>query len=153
MDAESRKKAGGDHEAVNAFGLSAAGEVVVFMAIDSQRGKRLRGPLPIQKIEIADGGPIHPGVLFVHGDELVGVWIRERVEEHAIDHREQRGVRANAEGQGNNDNSGEGGRLEQHAKGVADVLQQSGHDFTSYRKIYWTIVAGNTRWRLGKELI
>ena len=71
MDAERGGKAGRDHEAVHTFRLSAAGEVVVFMAIDSQRGKRLRGALPIEKIEIADGGPNHPRILFVHGTSWV----------------------------------------------------------------------------------
>src|ERR1700677_2078527 len=111
------------------------------MAIDSQRGKGLRGALPVEKIEVADGCPIHPRVLFVQGDELGGVGIGQRVEEHAIDDRKERGVRANAEGKGNNNNSGEGGELEQHAKGVKDVLQQGGQDFTSDRKYIATIVA------------
>ena len=144
MDAERGKEAGGDHETVHTFGLSAASEVVVLMAIESQRGKRLRAALPIEKIEVADGSPIHPYVLLVHSDQLGGVWIGQRAQEHAIDDRKERGVRANAEGEGNNNNSGEGGELEQHAKGVADVLQQSGHDFTSDRKYIATIVAGRT---------
>src|ERR1700734_18509 len=139
MDAERGKEAGRDHEAIHTFRLSAASEVVVFMAIESQRGKRLRGALPVEKIEVADGSPIHPHVLFVHSDELGGVRIGQRVEEHAIDDRKERSVRANPEGKGNNNNSGEGGILEQHAKGVADVLQQSGQDFTSYRRYIATL--------------
>jgi hypothetical protein len=134
MDAERLEEAGRDHEPVHTFRLSPASEVVVFMAIDSQRGKRLRGALPVEKIEVADGRPIHPHVLLVHSDELGGVWIGQRAEEHAIDDRKERGVRANPEGEGNDNNSGKGGKLEQHAKGVADVLQQSGQDFTSYRR-------------------
>src|SRR3984957_8853054 len=82
MDAERGEEAGGDHEGVHTFRLSAASEVVVFMAIESQRGKGLRGALPIEKIEVADGSPVHPHILLVHRDELGGVWIRQRVEEH-----------------------------------------------------------------------
>src|SRR5271163_48422 len=121
LDAECGEEAGGNHETIHTFRVSAASEVVVFMAIDSQRGEAPRGPLPVQKIEVADGGPIHPRILFIHGDELSGVWIGQRVEEHAIDDRKKCGVRANAEGEGNHNNSREGGKLEQHAKGVADV--------------------------------
>ena len=67
------------------------------------------------------------------------MWIGQRVEEHAIDDRKKCGVRADAEREGDNNNSGEDGILEQHAKGVADVLQQRGQDFTSYRRYNWTI--------------
>ena len=127
MDAEREEKFRGDHEAVDALGLAGAGEVVVLVTVHGDGGEGFGLALPVEEVEIADGRLVLAGVFFVDGDELAGVRVGQRIQEHAVDDGEQSGVRADAEGEGEDGDEGERGRLEKHAEGEAKVLKQGDH--------------------------
>src|SRR5207245_11562148 len=63
--------------------------------------------------------------------ELVGIRERQRIEEHTVDDGEERGVRADAQGQRQNSDRREAGILSQHAQSVADILPETHHRLSS----------------------
>ena len=79
--------------------------------------------------ELGDGGDI-PGTLGRVQHELnnpVGVRIGKRLEQHRVDDRENRRVRADAEGQRRDGGGGERRTLAEHAQGVLEVVQETLH--------------------------
>ncbi len=97
------KEAGGDHEAVHTLGDAAAGEVEILMAIDGQRGKGLGVALPVEKVEVADRGSGRSRRSFRRGRPAGRMRIRQRVKQDAVDHGKERGIGADAEGEGDKD--------------------------------------------------
>jgi len=65
----------------------------------------------------ADAGRMQPD-----GRQTVGLGIGQRAEHQGIHHAEDRGIRADADGQGEHDHHGRAGVLAQHAQGVTEVL-------------------------------
>jgi hypothetical protein len=59
---------------------------------------------------------------FGNGDELFGMRVWKRVQQHAIDDGKKCGVRADPEGESKNGDRGEARRFEEHPKGVKHVL-------------------------------
>ena len=49
--------------------------------------------------------------------------IRQRPQEHGVDHAEDGGVGADAEGERDDGDNAEGGRLDQHPDGVTEIGQ------------------------------
>ena len=66
--------------------VGAPGEVEVFVTVDCHRGKALAGPLPVEKIKVADRRLVHARVFLIDGDKLGRMGIRQRVEKHSIDY-------------------------------------------------------------------
>jgi hypothetical protein len=133
-DAEDFEEFGGDHVAGDAFGgFAGAKEVVVLVAVHGERGEGLIVALPVEEIGVVGGSALDAGHSVVHGDELAGLGIGQRIEEDAVDHGEKRGVGANAESKSENGDSGEERGLEEHAEGVAQILHRCGHSSTSQR--------------------
>ena len=54
-------------------------------------------------------------------DQLVGVWIRQRLQQHAVHHAEYRCVGADSYRDGHQGNCGEPGILAQHSRAVAHI--------------------------------
>ena len=125
--AERAEEIRGDHGTAEALRLVRAGEVVVLIAVDGHRRERLRHALPVEEIQVADRPFVESRRVVVDGGELAGVGIGERVEQHAVDDGEERGVRADAEREGEHGGRREAGRLEQHANRVAQIVQQCAH--------------------------
>ena len=63
--------------------------------------------------------------------EPVGGRVRQRPQEHGLDHGEERGVGADAERQGEDRSGGERGFAHEHAQGVADVASNHDEQFLS----------------------
>ena len=61
--------------------------------------------------------------------ETAGVLVWQRPEQHGINYAEDRGVRANAEGQCHYYDGGEANILQQHSDAVAKILKKSLHAF------------------------
>ena len=127
MDFEGRKELRGDHEAIHAQGGAVAGEVVILVAIHGHGGESFVPGLPVEEVEIADGSLRLSAVALVDGDQLAGLRVGERIEEHAVDYGEKGCVGADADGEGDDSDEGKGWRLEEHAEGKANVLEESGH--------------------------
>jgi hypothetical protein len=127
LNAEGGEEGCGNHEAVEAFGFGGAGKVVVLVAVDGHGGEGFAGPLPVKEVGIADGGAVHAGILLVDGDEPAGIWVGQRIEDDSVDDGEERGIGADAEGQGEDGDGGEAGGFEEHAQGVTQVLEKNGH--------------------------
>ena len=66
-----------------------------------------------------------------HHHEPIGILVRERLEQDGVDHREDRGVRADAEREHDEHGGGEAGALAEAAKGVAHVLQGGRDDWNA----------------------
>ena len=60
----------------------------------------------------------------IEDHEVVGARIRERTEEHGFDHREDRGVRADTEREGQQRGDREGRLANQLAECVADEVEE-----------------------------
>ncbi len=120
---------GAGGEDFDAFGAFHAGEV--------------RGDGPDDGDVLKDAGAIavvpklrdgHANVLGVgatqiveHAHELGGMWEGKRAQQDSVNNTERSNIRADAKRQGEDRDQGEAGSLEQHAAGVADVLQERGH--------------------------
>ena len=55
--------------------------------------------------------------------ELLGMRVRKRLEHHTVHNAEDRGVGADAEGEGQDGDGGEAGRFAQHAEGEATIRE------------------------------
>jgi hypothetical protein len=66
---------------------------------------------------------MEPRSIGVQGDEAVGIREGQGTEKDAVDHGEQRTVRADAQGESENGDDGEVGGLGERADGVTNVLQ------------------------------
>ena len=84
-------------------------------------GHRYRGLEIERRVEVLDG------------DQLAGIAIRQRPEQHRVHRAEDRGVGPDAEGEGEDDDAGEGRALRQAAEAVTEVLQEGIHRARSSR--------------------
>ena len=66
---------------------------------------------PIEVVGIADGTRANGRHPFAQHDESGEVWVRQRAEQHGVDHAENRGVRPDAERQHGDRDAGEAGRF------------------------------------------
>ena len=83
--------------------------------------------LPVQKVESRDPVPAASRGLLEHAHDAVGFCVRERLQQHAIDETEDCGIRANADCQGGNRDSGERGAVPQGPQTVAKILGELVH--------------------------
>jgi len=80
--------------------------------------------VPIEIVERRNSVALTLGRLFQHAHDAVGVRVRQGPEEHAVDKAEDRGVRADAQGQRQDRNGGESGAAAQRSEGVSQVLRK-----------------------------
>src|ERR1700693_3898535 len=82
---------------------------------------------PLFKIRIRSAGFWNSflGVRLKCGDQLIGIRVRQRLEEHGVNDAEDSSVGADAKSESEHGHSGEAGTLSQHTEGVACVLKKS----------------------------
>jgi hypothetical protein len=61
------------------------------------------------------------------GDQLAGIAIGQRAEQHRVHRAEDRGVGSDSQGEREDDDAGEGRALGQAAEAVAEILQEGIH--------------------------
>ncbi len=116
----------GDHLRADALGFIDAGERHG-AGIESGHGvEGLALGAPIEVIGKGCAAALDFGALHVAPEfhQSRGFGIGQRAENDGIDHAEDRGIGADAEGQGERGDDGEAGTLAQGARGVAQILAQ-----------------------------
>ena len=83
--------------------------------------------LPIEEIGIGDRAGIEIRFALVQRDELIRLRVWKRIEQHAVHDREQRGVRADGQGERKDGDCGEGWGFREHAQGEFEVLHECDH--------------------------
>ncbi|PZR72942.1 MAG: hypothetical protein DLM52_11940 [Chthoniobacterales bacterium] len=63
------------------------------------------------------------------GNDALGIGIRERTQQHAIDHAEDHSRAGDAEHERDGCYDGETGSLAQHSQAITNVVQKRVHDF------------------------
>ena len=61
-------------------------------------------------------------------NEILRLLERKRPQHNGIDHAEDRGIGANPEGKGNDDDESERRLFDQHSQGIPQILQQHDRD-------------------------
>ena len=129
-DAQRGEQVVGDRGAAHAHRTLAGHQVELAGGERPDRGERLG-----QLAELEELGRRDPELVEAHRREPAGqehqlLWPRvgQGPEQHAVDDREDRGVGADAERQGEHRDEGEPGRAEQAAGGVAEIAQEMVHD-------------------------
>ncbi len=125
--AENREEIGSYQLGLRLFSRAESREAERKAAGDGHGGERLILFLPIEEIRIGDRAGVEIGFALVNGDELIGLRIRQRIQQHAVDNGEERGVCADGEGESEDGDGGEGWGFRQHAQSESEVLQHRGH--------------------------
>src|SRR5205085_696260 len=127
LDAERREKTGGNDLRLHLDRIAGAGKIQARLPDRRQFIKRAAALLPIEKICRGDHvlmlGML--GEAFPDHDDAIGVGVIERAQEHAIDHAEDRGVRADSKGQRDHGGEGEAGFFEKGTQPVTQILEKS----------------------------
>src|SRR6202042_829333 len=84
----------------------------------------LRAPVDIVLIRGAD---YREATLFGDQDKAGRIFVSERAKKDGVYDAEDRGVRADAQGECQDGDGGEGGRFEEKAEGVTEVLEERLH--------------------------
>ena len=103
--------------------FAAAREVHRVPPIQGEIGEAALGRPPIEKVRVTDGARCRNRHAFPKQDESVRLRIRQRPQEHRIDHAKDGGVGADPERERDDRDHAEGGRLDQHADGVSKISQ------------------------------
>jgi hypothetical protein len=74
-------------------------------------------------------------------DEAIRLPVRERTQQHRVDDAEDRGVRADSEREGEDDDRGEGRALGETAEAVTDVAEEGVHRG-------WRVAGGEMAYRV-----
>ena len=130
--AEDRKEVCRDPRGLEPLGISAACQIELG-AIDQRHVlERSAAALPFHKVPGVDCE--HGGKMAELGNDLryaekaIGIPVRERAQEHAVDDREDRGVGADAEPEDKNGRDGEPPVTPKHPKSEVQILEECGHD-------------------------
>jgi hypothetical protein len=123
LDAEDGEAGWVNGKEADAFGLRSAGEIYVAAA---DGGDVLEDAGALIVPEFGDGhahvGRANAGKIVLDIYELFGMRVGERVEESCVDHAEDGGGGADAEGDGENGDGAKAGRFAQHAQTVTKIL-------------------------------
>jgi len=103
--------------------LTSAGQRRLPAARERHRLERLAARAPVQKVRVRDHPRRNLLVPLRHPDQPVGVFERQRTEQHCIDDAEDRGVRANAQRKREYSHNCEALVLEQHSHTKPQVLK------------------------------
>src|SRR6185312_1338515 len=83
---------------------------------------------PCEKVRYAEGMDAGFATLMQASyDQLLGVGIRQRTQQNSIHQAEDRGVSTDADGDGQNGQTGKGGRFANHSQAVMHVAKQCLH--------------------------
>ena len=83
---------------------------------------------------------------FPENNQLLRIRVRQRAKEYSVDNREDGGVGADAESESEDGDEGEAGALAEHARGVADVLEEGLHFLALGGAEIWARVWRIDRW-------
>ena len=104
--------------------VAEAGERETGPAHDGHRRKTVIVVLPVAKIRVRNRAGAKIGFALVQHHKLLGMRIGNGMEQHGVDHREERSVRANSQGEREDRDGGEPGALAQRANREAQILQK-----------------------------
>jgi hypothetical protein len=92
-------------------------------------GDRLEAPIELRDaLEVCDGRvPLARAVVLADEHEPIGLRIRQRTQQHAVDQREHRGRGADAERERERREQREGRRSDQRARGLAEIVERRVH--------------------------
>ena len=127
MDAQQGEESGRDHGGIQGLGLTGSRQSQTIFLVGGHFLEHLILRAPILKIHV--GGAVVKDPLFgqrgVDADQLFRLGKGERPEQHRVNHAENCGVGADAEGEREYGDDGEAGIFPQHARAVADVLKEN----------------------------
>src|SRR5580704_12682403 len=121
--ASQRKKTAGHQRFVREYRVASASQRQVLARESRHILKGIIVMTPVLEIDPGDTDASGLGRGFAEPHEALAVRVRQRPQEHGIDHAENGGVRAYAERQRQNDDQREAGRLANAAKAIANVLK------------------------------
>ena len=127
VDAEDTEEIRGYHFRAEVLGLPATREVIVLPPVCGHAVKAVALGLPVHEVRVRHRHTGEIGRAFPDLHQAFGIAVRQRLQEHAVDHAEDRCVGADAERQGNHRDSGEGRIRCQSANGVTNILRESRH--------------------------
>ncbi len=129
-DAERREEVGRDVHADDFFRRARSGQVdaVVVERRDPLECRRALAPADEVRRREHVGAARPPRVGFPHHDQASGIAERQRLEQHRVDDREDRRVRADAQRERQHRDRREARRAQAQTDGVADVLKDVVHD-------------------------
>ena len=107
LEAQCREKFCGNHVRVQAQRFSHAGHIEIVRPKRAQVGKGMIVFLPVEKVRIRDRAFLEGPRSRIDGHKFTGIRKRQRIQEHAVDHRKQGAVRADAQGKCQDRNRGE----------------------------------------------
>ena len=125
FDAERLKEFAGNQHRTQALRLITARQVIVPVEVSRERFEYLIPILPVGEVCAPDRPVILPlfQITFPNGHQTVRILEWQRAQQYRIDDREDRGVRADAQRQGQDCYTRKAGPLQQHSQSVAHVLQ------------------------------
>jgi hypothetical protein len=128
LDPEDVEEIGADEGALQPNGRARTGQRHALVRTGRDIIQRVSPRAQVQVIGrrhvVEPGGAAH---LMEDADELLGMRIGQRPQEHRVDHGEDRRVGADAQGQRHHGGQSESGRPGEPADGVAQVLQECLH--------------------------
>src|ERR1700674_5331987 len=125
IDAEQGKEIRGDVLDDDLLGLAISSEIVALVEDESHARENGIPSLPIEKVRRRDG-VVGIGVLrtaLPDHHQVVRIVVRQRVKENGIDDGENRGIRANAKGEGEDGDRGEARTAMKRAECVAKIAR------------------------------
>jgi hypothetical protein len=123
LHAEQRQELRRDHLAFHSLAGAAAGEDEIGFAMGCHGGEAVVVALPVEEVGIGDRAIGEVRLVLVQRHQPVGLGEGQRLEQDTLDHREQRGVGAAAERQGEDGDRRRARRLCQHPPAKTQVLQ------------------------------
>ena len=126
MHAQHRQKTGRDVSAVQLLGLTVAGVVELIAAVSAHVGEGTAPASPIEIIRVGHGITAELRGGFIDLQQAVRIRIRQRLQEHAIHHAENRGIRPDAEPQCQHGDSRETRALAHGPEGIPKIVAEAG---------------------------
>ncbi len=126
-DSQHRQKLGGDLQPRDALRGSHPGQIPACVLVDGEMGELGAVFAPILE-GTAGHRTVGPAIRQHFHDihELFGMRIRQRLEQSRVDHAENGGVGADAEGEREHGHGGKGRRLAELPQGIAEVEEHGG---------------------------
>ena len=138
LDAEDVEDAGRDAPGLDALRLGAAGEIHVIDGDTTDRGKRAHPLAVIEVLQRADADALEPGnghVALLQRDDARRIAIRQRAQQHGVEHAEHGGVGADSDRQREQRYDGESGGAKKATQPVTDVLKERVHEITPWEQV------------------
>jgi hypothetical protein len=124
IDTEHGKKISRDEPPAQLFSLTKPSKVVRIAARQAHTRESLIVFLPVQKVREGDGASRKILFTFRQPDQLLGMRVRQRIEQYAVHYGKQSGVRTDTQRQRENGDRGESRRFQKHPQTIARILHQ-----------------------------